>query len=160
MAQNRSMRRWALLLFIVTSACSSSGAVDPAEAAGEKGGSAGSGSNGDAGTAGNAGSAGGVQIMTGDPTDCGDVGKVIFVVSDDYTLLKFDPATLTFSTIGKISCPAGISTPFSMAVDRNGVAFVLYQSGEIFQVSTENAACKASGYQANQLGWQRFGMGY
>lgn len=94
-------------------------------------------------------------------TNCGDVGKVIFVVSSENVLLKFDPATLGFSTIGALKCPASFGdTPFSMAVDRSGTAFVLYQSGNIFKVSTENAGCTASGYKPSQLGWARFGMAY
>jgi hypothetical protein len=89
------------------------------------------------------------------------VGKVIFVVSSENVLLKFDPAKLTFSTIGALKCPAGFGdTPFSMAVDRAGTAFVLYQSGNIYKASTEDASCGPSGYQPNQLGWARFGMGY
>lgn len=110
-----------------------------------------------------AGSGGGI-ILPGnnnESTSCGDVGKVIFVVSDNNTLLKFDPAAHSFSTIGQLKCPASFGdTPFSMAVDRAGTAFVLYQSGNIFKVSTENAACKTSGYNPNQLGWARFGMAY
>jgi hypothetical protein len=98
----------------------------------------------------------------GDDTNCGEgVGKVIYVVSNEYVLLSFDPATLGFTTIGKLSCPAGFGdTPFSMAVDRNGTAFVLYQSGNIFKVSTQDASCSPSGYKPNQQGWERFGMAY
>jgi hypothetical protein len=47
-----------------------------------------------------------------------------------------------------------------MAVDRAGIAFVLYQSGNIYRVSTVDASCEASGFKPNQLGWERFGMGY
>lgn len=138
----------------------------PAEATGGQGngGSSGAGgAGGGAGAAGNAGAGGGVTIPDGgvEPTSCGDVGKVIFVVSSENVLLSFDPAKQTFSTIGTLNCPAGFGdSPFSMAVDRGGNAYVLYQSGNIYKASTEDASCVPSGYQPNQLGWARFGMGY
>ncbi|MEZ4366857.1 MAG: hypothetical protein R2939_11280, partial [Kofleriaceae bacterium] len=75
---------------------------------------------------------------------------LIYVVDDAYRLLSFDPrlvgtATDPFVLIGPMSCPAasqpvpgwgGGVTPFSMAVDREATAWVLYTTGEIFHVST------------------------
>lgn len=101
---------------------------------------------------------------------------LIYVVDDDNNLLSFDPrnvgtATNPFSMIGRLNCPAGTAldgsgpaTPFSMAIDRDATAWVLYSSGRIFNVSTQNAACTATGFTAQQnVGgqqWDLFGMGY
>ena len=102
---------------------------------------------------------------------------LIYVVDDTNRLLSFDPrnvgtATSPFRQIGTLSCPAGpalpdflggAATPFSMGVDRDAVAWVLYNSGEIFNVSTTNASCTATSFvKQQQVGrsWDVFGMGF
>lgn len=95
--------------------------------------------------------------------DCPDASAtLVYVVSEAYDLLSFYPPTATFTSIGKLSCPAssGSATPFSMAVDRKGTAYVVYNDGELFKVSTANASCTATSYMPNQLGIQTFGMGF
>ena len=109
-----------------------------------------------AGGSGIVGATGGSGVGS-DP--CGDVGKKIYVVSSNDELVSFDPQSLAFSLIGKIACPSG-GHPFSMAVDRTGLAFVLYDDGNIFWVSTSDASCMPSGYTPNQQGFTLFGMGY
>jgi hypothetical protein len=47
-----------------------------------------------------------------------------------------------------------------MSVDRDATAWVLYNSGEIFWVSTQDGSCKASGFPRAQAGFQTFGMGF
>lgn len=165
------MRRLAPLALCLVSlslaACSSSAGAPPIGDEGAGGASAnGSGSGGSDG--GGAGGAGGkAQTISvggggGDDADCGGgVGKKIFVVSSENVLLSFDPKQKTFATIGNLNCPnGGLSSPFSMAVERTGTAFVLYSDGNIFKVSTTDASCQPSGYQRNQLGWEVFGMGF
>lgn len=51
-------------------------------------------------------------------------------------------------------------SPYSMGVDRSGVAYALFDSGQVFRLSTATAACSATSYVPNQLGWTTFGMGY
>jgi hypothetical protein len=108
---------------------------------------------------------------------------LIYVVDDNNELLSFDPrliaqgANAAFKVIGTMSCPAGASwpdwnptmpgpaTPFSMGIDRNAVAWVLYTSGEIFNVSTKTAACSGAGlgktaYTPGQNSMELFGMGF
>lgn len=101
--------------------------------------------------------------------DCEDAGDtLVYLISADYALLSFDPMTLEFRSIGRIACPAAASaTPFSMAVDRAGVAYVLFQDsdggsddGRIFRVSTATAACIGTPFTPNQLSFRRFGMGF
>jgi len=107
---------------------------------------------------------------------CGTEGNdLIYVVDRNYRLLSFDPRQLDsggepFALIGQLDCPAaapwpdwgggGQATPFSMSVDREGMAWVLYTSGEIFKVSIQDASCSESGFQRGQEGFQLFGMGF
>lgn len=93
--------------------------------------------------------------------------NVIYVLDIDETLYSFDPKTLSFTSIGNLGCPAAppldgsqYPTPFSMAVDRSATAWVLYNSGEIFDVSTKDASCTATKFQPSQSGLDLFGMGF
>ena len=94
--------------------------------------------------------------------DCPDGGPtLVYVVTQQNELYTFFPPTLAFKKIGDIQCPASGPSPWSMAVDHIGNAYaVFYQSGELFKLNVGNAACSATTYQPNQLGWTTFGMGY
>ncbi len=107
----------------------------------------------------------------GDNDNCStDASEFVYVVDNANTLYRFDPANeaYTFTTIGTLSCPAGTpitggggpATPFSMSVDRDATAWVLYSSGEIFHVSTEDASCSATAFQKQQMGYDLMGMGF
>jgi hypothetical protein len=94
------------------------------------------------------------------PNDCPDAGStLIYVIGAGNELYSFYPPTLGFTKIGTVNC-TNQSTPFSMGVNRLGIAFSVFSDGELFQVSTANAACKPTGYKPGQLGWTTFGMGY
>src|SRR6185503_15224882 len=93
---------------------------------------------------------------------CEDAGVTyIYVMTEENQLLSFYPPTLGFTGIGKIDCPADPgATPFSMAVDRAGIAYVVFNDGELFRVSTLTASCKPTGFTINQNGFPTvFGMG-
>lgn len=102
--------------------------------------------------------------------DCPDAAAtLVYLISVDYQLLSFDPDTGTVKTIGNIACPASPgATPFSMAVDRKGIAYILFATGsatggddgKIFRVSTATAACIGTTFVPNQQGFRRFGMGF
>ncbi|HZO13206.1 MAG TPA: hypothetical protein VFB62_08100 [Polyangiaceae bacterium] len=113
------------------------------------------------------GSGGGLTVgvggstSSGPPGDCSEENKDIYVVSASYELQRFAPQSLMFTPIGVLQCPAGGATPFSMAVDRQGLAYVLYSDGRIFHVSTQDASCMATSFQPNQaFGYELFGMGF
>lgn len=96
-------------------------------------------------------------------TDCPDPSTTfVYAVSALNDLISFYPPTNTFKTIGKIDCPIAHSdaTPFSMAVDRAGFAYVLFSDGDLFRVSTKTGACAATPYVAGQQGYETFGMGF
>jgi hypothetical protein len=159
------MKTWMFgILAILLVGCGSSDTEQPQGQSGSGGTGSGNpldlpGQNSDGGTG--IGMDGG-QILDdpNSPETCGDVGKSIYVVSTEDMLLKFDPPTLKFSTIGKLKCATDGSHPFSMAVDRQGTAWVLYDTGKLYHVSTTDGSCKNSGYQPGQKGWTLFGMGF
>lgn len=108
-------------------------------------------------------------------TACDQGGvELIYVVDSDSRLLSFDPTLLDsdpFTLIGSLQCLAGTAypdfdplqgpaTPFSMSVDRDGTAWVLYSSGELFHVSTQDASCQGSAWTPGSGGFELFGMGF
>jgi hypothetical protein len=97
----------------------------------------------------------------GSGSGCTEEAKLVYVVGEGNELYSFYPPTLQLTQVGIINCPeAGFATPFSMAVDRQGTAWVLFSDGRIHHVSTSNAACTSTSYQAGQQGFQTFGMGF
>jgi len=102
-------------------------------------------------------------------TDCALGSELIYVVDVENTLLSFDPRTAAFTRIGQLNCPAasawpdfgeGTATPFSMAVDRQARAWILFSSGEIFWVDTATVACQRSPFPPGAAGFQLFGMAF
>jgi hypothetical protein len=47
-----------------------------------------------------------------------------------------------------------------MAVDHLGVAYVVYNDGNLYRVSTKTAACEATSFAPDQHGFTDFGMGF
>jgi hypothetical protein len=125
----------------------------------ETGGGAG-GATGRPATPGGGGTFGGDANGQTTPTDCAEAAKLVYVVSAENDLYSFAPADLKFTKIGTLACPASQgATPFSMAVDRAGTAYVNYQDGSLFRVSTRDASCQATSF-APQHGFSTFGMGF
>jgi hypothetical protein len=97
---------------------------------------------------------------------------LVYVVDEQNDFMSFDPRKLPgnpFTVIGTLNCPttgSSIQTgnpmvmPFSMSVDRDGVAWVLYTNGQLFQVSLTTAACTAAGNTVDAGGMALFGMGF
>ena len=91
---------------------------------------------------------------------CSDAAKLVYVVDSSNKFSKFDPSTKTFTDIGNLMCPSmGGAQPFSMGVDRDAVAWVLYNSGELFRVDTASLVCTKTTW-ATQQGLLLFGMGF
>jgi hypothetical protein len=135
------MRTSVALAILLLSACGPSDRDRPPGGGGPDGGNGGS----------NAGS---------NQDGCSDAAKLVYVVDENYTFSQFDPMTKTFHDLGQLSCPAGGgATPFSMSVDRNAIAWVLYSDGELFRVDTTSLACTATSWHT-QAGLTQFGMGF
>ena len=117
------------------------------------GGNSGSGGMNLGGGGGNGGGGGG--------SACSVESQFVYVLDSEAKLYKFDPPALTFTPIGTLNCPAGfLDTPFSMAVDRNANAWVVYTNGALFKVDTKTAACSSTAFQPGQAGFVTFGMGF
>lgn len=86
----------------------------------------------------------------------------IYLIDVASELISFDPKRLStnpFEVIGKLTCAPEWS-PYSMAIDRSGAAWVLYDNGELFKVNTADGTCAPSGFVAGSSGVQTFAMGF
>ncbi len=97
------------------------------------------------------------------PNDCADPSTTyIYVVTAEENLYAFHPADGVIEPVGPVACDDASSTPFSMAVDRKGRAYVLYSDGELFRVSTKDASCKSTAFMPTPTSsdFHNFGMGF
>ncbi|MDP1915667.1 MAG: hypothetical protein Q8L14_05450, partial [Myxococcales bacterium] len=86
------------------------------------------------------GSAGGAVDL------CSDDAKLVYVVDSNGTFSSFNPRLAgmpgAFTDKGRLNCPAsGGAQPFSMGVDRDAKAWVVYGNGELFRVDVNTLAC-------------------
>jgi hypothetical protein len=104
----------------------------------------------------------GIEVTPTPVNDCPDPTQtLVYAISESNALYSVYPPTFTLTKIGTIDCPAERgATPFSMAVDRQGIADVVFDDGELFRVSTATASCEAVSYTPNQDGFLTFGMGF
>ena len=95
------------------------------------------------------------------PTDdCTETDDLIYVLSrDDSTLYTFDPASLTFSSLGKVDCGTS-QTPGSMAVNRSGTAYVRYADNSLYSLDLASMTCSSTTYSDRRTHFDSFGMGY
>lgn len=104
------------------------------------------------------------DLETYDPfDDCPVAARPVYVIdADGFKLLSFDPPTLSFQEVGSVAnCPSTVpdATPFSMSVDRNADAWVLYNSGELFIYEIETGSCYKSRFSPTE-DFALFGMGF
>lgn len=138
------MKSVALVLLATAAACGPSDRTRPG----------GNGNGVDGGN--NGGSNGG----SGNEDGCSDSAKLVYTVAMDNTFSQFDPSTKTFKDLGPLQCDAGGAQPFSMGVDRNTIAWVLYDNGQLFRVDiNNNLACTPTAWSSQQ-GLTQFGMGF
>jgi hypothetical protein len=116
-------------------------------------GSTGGGTAGAGGSAvgvGGGNSAGGIALAggaAGGAVDlCSDDAKLVYVVDSNGTFSSFNPREAgsgrAFTDKGPLRCPAmGGAQPFSMSVDRDAKAWVVYDDGELFRVDVNSLAC-------------------
>jgi hypothetical protein len=93
---------------------------------------------------------------------------LIYAIGESNVLYSFTPPNGPFTPIGTIECPGTDSTitPFSMAVDRSGVAYVVFsnqmtsKAAGLYRVSTKTAQCTPTSYDPGKNGGETFGMGF
>lgn len=107
-----------------------------------------------------AGDDGGVAM----PDNCSTAAKLVYVIDASGKLSSFAPDKLLFTDIGTIHCGAEPDGSVnSMAVDRNAIAWVDFQSGNVYKVDVQskNLDCVATTFQPDPIsGFTTFGMGY
>ncbi|HTJ80266.1 MAG TPA: hypothetical protein VL400_01045 [Polyangiaceae bacterium] len=98
---------------------------------------------------------------------CVDAARSVYLLGKGRELVRFDPGAMTFDQVGEVACPVsggpavGVPTPFSMAVDRGGIAWVLYSDGTVYKVDVTDASCTSTEFVPNQLeAFELFGMGF
>lgn len=108
---------------------------------------------------------GGIQLLGDGGTPDGSTGcsgaasNFVYVIDGANALYKFDPPSLAFTKIGTVDC-TGFATPYSMAVARDGTAYVVFTDGHLYKVDTSNAHCSSTPFQPGQHNFLTFGMGY
>ncbi|AKU96551.1 hypothetical protein AKJ09_03215 [Labilithrix luteola] len=100
------------------------------------------------------------NVADGIEQDCaGEENTQIYVLTQRPDAIhRFDPATLTFSLVGKLDCPD--RNTFSMAVDRRGYAWVLFKSGAIDRVRLSDLQCQEVVLNNVPVNMNVFGMGF
>lgn len=92
--------------------------------------------------------------------ECEESTRDPYVIASDNTLYEFVPPTLEFKNKGALNCPTGGATPTSMAIDRQGVAWVRHSDGSIWKVSTKDLSCEATTWRSPDQSFSKFGMGF
>jgi hypothetical protein len=100
--------------------------------------------------------------------DCPAVSKEIYLLGQDRQLVAFHPPDRSLTQVGLVACSVvggpnegGIPRPFSMAIAREGIAWVLYDDGTLHSLDLETMNCDSVPFQPNQLeSFERFGMGF
>jgi hypothetical protein len=96
------------------------------------------------------------------PDNCSDEAKLVYVVDENGTFSSFDPHPVppVFTDLGTLPT-SGTATPFSMSVDRDAIAWVLYSGGHLYRVDIKNnVAVTQTSFAPGQDGFQLFGMGF
>ncbi len=103
-------------------------------------------------------------VETDDPApedDCEDTSDLVYVIDrDTERLFLFDPPSRALSLVGTLDCSWLDGTPASMAVARDGVAYVRYSSNTVFAVDLATLDCAEVSYDDRVTGFGSFGMGF
>lgn len=118
-------------------------------------GSGGSGSSSGFGAFGDGGAGSG---SGGGGSGCSQAAEYVYVIDVTGTMYQFNPPTLAFTQVGQVSCAS--SQFFSMAVDRNAVAWVLAQDGSVVKYDINAKTCTPTTFAPNQHDFDTFGMGF
>jgi len=91
--------------------------------------------------------------------NCSDSAKFVYTVDSNNTFSRWDATSKSFTDLGTLSCPSS-GNPFSMSVDRDTIAWVLFDDNRVYRVDiTGNLACTATTW-STQGGLDPLGMGF
>ena len=98
------------------------------------------------------------------PAECPDPrARLVYVITSLGVVMSFTPATGAFVTIGTATCgDESIFGPVSMAVNETGVAYVLYDDGNVYRVSLLTASCHPTSFTqgGDEAPVVQFGMAF
>ena len=95
-----------------------------------------------------------------DEDDCEDTSDLVYVIDkDSENLYLFHPDTLSLERLGTLDCDYW-SSPASMGIARDGVAYVRYSDDAVYSVDLDTLHCEPTDYRDNQTHFGSFGMGY
>ncbi|TNE85897.1 MAG: hypothetical protein EP330_23450 [Deltaproteobacteria bacterium] len=90
--------------------------------------------------------------------DCAETTDLVYVIDRaDEAIYTFDPETAQFAFVGALDCGMFEGTPASMAVGRDGVAWVRYSSNTLFAVDLATMDCTPTSMGS---GFGSYGMGF
>jgi hypothetical protein len=86
------------------------------------------------------------------------------VVESANEVVSLDPRMVPadrYRRLGRLDC-SGRRGPYSMSIDRHGMAWIIYDDGELFNVSIADASCERVAYDPGPglTAFRRFGMGF
>ncbi len=99
----------------------------------------------------------GTGVDTDDPT------KLVYLLSRSNQLHSFNPkigGLAAYHLVGTLDCKKAFGTPQSMAVDRQGWAWVFYDSKQLFKVSVRDATCSEPLQYKHPARNPQLGMGF
>jgi hypothetical protein len=92
--------------------------------------------------------------------DCEDTSDLVYVIDkDSEDLYLFHPDSLSLERLGTLDCDYW-SSPASMGVARDGLAYVRYADDQVHAVDLDTLECQNTSYRENQTHFGSFGMGY
>lgn len=90
--------------------------------------------------------------------DCDHTSDLVYVIDRaDDALYLFDPDDTSFDFVGELDCGMWSGTPGSMAVSRDGHAYVRYSDDNVYAVDLETMGCTPTTYGG---AFGTFGMGF
>jgi hypothetical protein len=101
-------------------------------------------------------------------SECAQSATLVYTLESNKRLSRFDPSTGTFTQVGYVNCPGSSAffQPFSMSVDRSGIAWILYRDQtdpqvppQLFRYDTLTQQCDPTTW-STQLGLKLFSMGF
>ena len=93
-------------------------------------------------------------------TDCTvETEDYIYLVDLDNILYKFSPTTFQVTVVGPLNC-SETSSVFSIALQRNGLLWVLFYDGDLYTFNVTDQTCINTGFGRNQTGILDFSMAF
>jgi hypothetical protein len=91
--------------------------------------------------------------------DCDHASDLVYVIDrDSDRLYLFDPTDQSFDFVGDLDCGGWAGSPQSMAVSRDGFAYIRYSDDRVYALDLETMACTSTPYSSGAFG--SFGMGF